>query len=535
MVVDYFPFPSYRPGQKEAIEFILDAFNNGKKFVLLDAPTGSGKSAIAYAVAHHFAKTYYLTSTKILQMQLLNDFGHDGFMAVLKGRNAYKCNTWPKKLEEAASDKAAKTSWRESMIRQISRPEFNFNCNVGFCKLVMHTSSLGECIGVCEYWEHVRKALESRMCVMNFDSFLYQTSHSKSFRNEHRSLMVADECHNSESKLLDFVALIISDQDLDIMLEEKKNAAEYANYFKEIDLLQRVSLLLQIALSKDDIHKADRLEALRSKLNLFLNDESSGKWICNFIKRERHRVVEIKPLFVDKFARDLLFSKSDHILMMSATILSPKIVMNSLGISSEDAIYYKMPNHFPVKNRLIHLEPCGSLNHKNKMDTFPKLIQSVDDICSRHAGQKGIIHTHNFEIAELLMRECKLSGRFLYQKRFIDKDEMLKAHTNGTDTVIVAPAMHEGLDLIDDLSRFQIICKVPYPNQIDNPQLKERVKLSWDYYIWLTALKMVQCYGRSIRHDNDYATTYILDSDFSKFLDWSVDMLPDWFLEALQV
>jgi Rad3-related DNA helicase len=174
------------------------------------------------------------------------------------------------------------------------------------------------------------------------------------------------------------------------------------------------------------------------------------------------------------------------------------------------------------------------LSFKNKERTFPKLIKKVDKICDAHKGQKGIIHTHNFEIANLLLDSCKSSNRFLFQKHFESKSEMLNEHGNGKDSIIIAPAMHEGLDLIDGLSRFQIICKVPYPNQNDNPQLKERVRLSWNYYVWLTALKLVQSYGRSVRHDEDWATTYIVDSDFARFMDMAIDILPDWFLEAIK-
>jgi len=531
-MLPYFPFKSCRPGQEQAIQFVLDSFHSGKKFVLLEGPTGSGKSAIAYTIAKHFGKSFYLTSTKILQTQLLNDFGHLGSMAVLKGRNAYKCKTWPIKLEEAS---AGRVSLRESMIRQISRPEFNFNCNVGFCKLISKSASLSECKENCEYWSHVRKAIESPLCVMNFDSFLYQTAHSIDFRSQHRGFLCADECHNAESKLLDFVTLTISDRDLDIILEEHKTANDYAKYFEKIGLLKRISLLLHAAIQKDDIHKADRLENLISKLNIFFSELETNKWISNFTKKHKHRVIEIKPLFVNNFARRLLFSKADKILMMSATILSPQTVIDSLGIDRDDAVYYKMPNNFPPSNRPIHLEPCGSLNHKNKEGTFPKLIKAVDNICNRHGGQKGIIHTHNFEIANLLVDNCTNASRFLFQKHFANKDEMLAEHRKKSDTIIVAPAMHEGLDLIDDLSRFQIICKVPYPNQNDNPQLQERVKLSWNYYVWLTALKMVQSYGRSVRHQDDHADTYIVDSDFGRFFDMAADILPDWFIEAIQI
>jgi Rad3-related DNA helicase len=123
----------------------------------------------------------------------------------------------------------------------------------------------------------------------------------------------------------------------------------------------------------------------------------------------------------------------------------------------------------------------------------------------------------------------------LFQKDFPSKDEMLEEHGKRKNSIIVAPAMHEGIDLVDDLSRFQIICKVPYANQNDNPQLKKRVELSWNYYVWLTALKLVQSCGRSVRHDKDWAETYILDSGFGRFMDMSINILPEWFLEALQL
>ena len=41
----------YRPGQKEAVCDILYAWLNGTDDVILDAPTGTGKSIIALSVA----------------------------------------------------------------------------------------------------------------------------------------------------------------------------------------------------------------------------------------------------------------------------------------------------------------------------------------------------------------------------------------------------------------------------------------------------------------------------------------------------
>ena len=47
----------------------------------------------------------------------------------------------------------------------------------------------------------------------------------------------------------------------------------------------------------------------------------------------------------------------------------------------------------------------------------------------------------------------------------MDRDEVITKHIDSTEpTVLISPSLHLGLDLKDDLSRFQIIVKVPYGN-----------------------------------------------------------------------
>ena len=72
---EYFPHESFRDGQKECIEKILNAFNNGKKFVMAECPTGAGKSPIAMTISKFYKKSYYLTTQKMLQTQIINDYG----------------------------------------------------------------------------------------------------------------------------------------------------------------------------------------------------------------------------------------------------------------------------------------------------------------------------------------------------------------------------------------------------------------------------------------------------------------------------
>ena len=100
-------------------------------------------------------------------------------------------------------------------------------------------------------------------------------------------------------------------------------------------------------------------------------------------------------------------------------------------------------------------------------------------------------------------------------------------------TVLISPSLHTGLDLKDDLSRFQIIIKVPYPN-IGDRWINEKRKINQQWYNWQTALRLVQGFGRSIRSKEDWAKTYVLDSAFGYFVKKNNNILPDWFTQAIQ-
>jgi ATP-dependent DNA helicase DinG len=81
----------------------------------------------------------------------------------------------------------------------------------------------------------------------------------------------------------------------------------------------------------------------------------------------------------------------------------------------------------------------------------------------------------------------------------IQRDEVIAEHVNSTKpTVLISPSLHTGLDSKDNISRFQIITKVPYLS-IGDRWVNEKRKTNAQWYTWQTALRLVQGYGRSIR------------------------------------
>lgn len=563
----HFPKPSYREGQKEAIEFAVNAFNSGKKFVILECPTGSGKSPIGMTIADMVPTSYYLTITKILQDQLVRDFQNS--IVELKGRNAYPCTFYQREGQKMVERKLISQ-------QQLNETMMKYNdCSTGFCKSRWHSEKTHYCTrcfpkdgpfgngkskgdlfdlpagmnySACPYYEQVYSAISSRKVVMNFSSFLFQTTMTRRFKDP-RNLLIIDEAHNVEPQLLDFVSFSISDSDLQkhgIFVPELNSPYAYYIWFKEAEVVKLIAGAIEEAKNNDDPKLVDRLSRLVTKYRLFIDrvensDKPDTEWVSEFSQKKTkagtHRTVTLKPIFIKDFVNELLFQYADKVLFMSATILDANVFCRSLGLKKEDVAAKRIRNRFPKENRPIHLDTVAKMTGgKQAMHKWaPDLVRGVNKIVKSHKGEKGIIHTHNFAIMECLLQDCDpdVKERFLNQRDFNNKTKMLKQHARSEDSVIIAPAMHEGVDLVDSLSRFQIICKVPFANFFDNQQLARRVEIDRRYYLWLTALKLVQSYGRSVRSDTDYAATYILDESIYRFIDDCKTMLPGWFLEAI--
>ena len=114
-----------------------------------------------------------------------------------------------------------------------------------------------------------------------------------------------------------------------------------------------------------------------------------------------------------------------------------------------------------------------------------------------------------------------------------NRDAVLEKHIKSKkDSVLLSPSMTEGIDLKGDLSKFQIVCKVPYP-YLGDPIIKKRMNKNKGWYALQTAKSIVQSCGRSVRSKDDQAITYILDSDWHSFFRKNKGIFPDDFKKAL--
>jgi Rad3-related DNA helicase len=274
------------------------------------------------------------------------------------------------------------------------------------------------------------------------------------------------------------------------------------------------------------------------RLEIFLAHFQKAEWIVRIEYRGRHRdrVLVARPIFGAGFGEDFLWSKGRRILAASATILDKGVWCASVGLDPADVEFVQIASDFPKENRPIYREYVGSMARAEKDATIPKLVAWIrDTLLPRYPDKRGIIHTHSFHVAQSIVGGVG-SDRLLLHAEGQDKNEILRQHAARADSVIVAPAFHEGIDLKDDLARFAVIAKIPYPNLGDEVVAARKAMDDGNlWYSWQTSLKLVQSYGRPVRSKDDYADTYVTDDGFERFLQRSWAILPGWFKEALTV
>jgi len=530
-----FPFPKIRKQQKDALEFAVDALKNDKKFIIIEAGTGVGKSAIGVGLNRYLLQqptsegflpgAYVITTQKILQDQYLQDFGNvNGDMLSLKSSSNFQCR-YHRKNTCADSLRALSGADKSSKFFRTCA----FNCS----------------------YKHAKKDfIAGNEGITNFSYFLAETQYAGQLKP--RNLLIIDEAHNIELQLSKFIEVTISERFAGSILKlswpGEMSLSKSVKWIKEV---YRPKLASHCKFVKSSLQKylgvperinefsnlAKKLEMLDKhlcKINRFLETYKSDNWIVNHQPGfgKTMRKIEFKPIDVSYFCNDLLFGHGSKILLMSATILDKDAFCESLGIPKENAAFVSFPSPFPKDNRPVIYNPIGSMSSKNIDMTLPKMAKAVKVILDGHKGEKGIIHCHSYKIAKYLKQHVRSSRLLIHNSD--NRDAVLEKHIKSqSSTVLLSPSMTEGVDLKDDCSRFQILCKIPFPYLGDKLVKKRMHKWRW-WYPLQTTKTILQSTGRSVRHKDDFAVTYILDGDWDRFIGRNKKFFPQDFIKCMQ-
>ena len=534
-----------RKTQKDAFKGIEEIFDSGKKFAIVCAPTGSGKSHLAETIAkaskapsptqEHLIRSYeiyakdalgsyvndeaylkdgpfgafILTSSKALQNQYKQLFNE---VVTIKGKNNYQCDV----------DKDATVD----IAPCITSPKQKKECF---------------CADRCPYYQARNNGLVSLDPILNYKAFFSLPCFLK-----RRQILICDEAGHLEEEIVgdNTVTILYSfleEEGIEynkLLKDDPKEAKLWClDIYSQLDeLVKDVLSRLRLFNSKDGSSYSLKHKALMKLNKLRRLTETLGKVIdnwekCQYMIEERDKdLVTFIPYDIKPIAKQL-FSWADQVILMSATISNPKVYAKSLGIDVKDYGFLEVDSVFSPKKSPIMASSAYKLNYYNIDKDLPKVLELALAVCDKHKKDKGLIHTHSFKITQALQKAVRGDSRFLFREAGRTNEDILFEHKNtGGPTILVSPSMDTGISLDDDLGRFQIILKAPYL-----PLGSKRIKRILDEFPEHYSMKMldtlIQMAGRCTRSTTDYSETYILDGVATNAILKEKRNLPKNFLE----
>lgn len=512
-----------RPQQKEILDFFIRKIHEGKRIFLIEAPVGSGKSYLPSLLGDWYIKHInrhalidVITLTKSLQRQYQDDFEH---IFSLQGKNNYICHSY----EESTCENGKVLNGDK------------------FCDY-------------CTYKQAQDAFFESTISLTNYHLFNSLRMYANEFfkNNRKSTILFVDEAHAFEENFCDFISSRLSHKVLNLieidspnniaLLDEIQSPITAKNILMDRYLPEafaRLKYHKQIINTSDDFiqksisaKKWKLIDNFICKFNRFIKDESVDNWVTT-VSYTSHgeRIIDIEPIWGHSYIQEYVWSHYEVIVLMSGTILDENIFTWLNGLNPNSTAILKLPHSFPVKHRPIFYLPQGKMSKLEIDKTWPKMVKMVEKILNRHKTHKGIIHVANYMLADKLIDS--ISDKRLITHTAENRDQILQEHIQSKQpSVLVSPSMTTGVDLKDDLSRFQIILKVPFP-YLGSQKIKKRMQQNKRWYDWKTVNDLVQGYGRSIRSEKDWAYTYILDESFTYLYQKANTLIPEYFKEAI--
>ncbi len=463
------PFASWRPHQQETISRIAAS---SAETHLLEAPTGFGKGAVAVGVLQlQQARGVILTHTKALQEEYAVRFP---WIASVQGAGNFPGNT-------------------------------------------------------DAYLEQRDRGLTTRVMVTNYQWFLRAANLDQPPQT--LDWLVCDEAHAIEDAIGILLELTLDRPRYRCLGLEFPPAYDWRGFESYArDTLPRVQEALETCRTR---RLADsRPDSLMKDLQylqwaLWLITRPGLGWVAT----ERGEVIELRPSRPGLLAPHLLFRHARRHLLMSATILHHEAFAYSLRVSRWEAV--SVPSIIHPSRRPVYYQPAASMGRKRRgpnSASLQALTQAVDRIIAHHQGQSGVIHTVNYQIAEDLVRTSAYRHLFITHQDSATRGYALARFQQTPGSILVSPSMDLGVDLPADSARWQIICKMPFPNlAVPAVDMRQRADPSW--YAWRTLTRLVQACGRIVRGEDDWGLTYILDADLM-ILQPYFSLVPTWFWEA---
>ena len=506
-----------RDQQYEAIDWAL---NQNVPYLFINAPTGAGKTLLlaTYGAIAGSSWTYGV-HTVMLQNQVASTFKN---LPVFTGRSRHPC--WV----------------GEDTLGKVDATAAEAVCTDGvWCQHTGKPSPNGDPAGeLCPYFEQRERAMDSHARTANYALILSYPpllQYNKARAAWPTDTLLADEAHNVEEAVVGAVGFKLNTR------TSRRFGIQLPNYSSIMDWVAWANRTPypEKRPGKPDLGYKTLLNVLGT-LRLIKPSEA-GRWL---VTRDEYGV-EFVPIWGAPYVLDKLLGHKErpkamgnqHIggvsraLFSSATLMGAEYTAEMLGLPDGTWAYLDLSSTFPVENRPINYAPVDNMN-ASKTGSFEgraKMQAAIDRLIEFYMmrGQgAGLIHAVSNKYRDAILTESRW-GVIMTSDPEIHKSKI----EAGEASVLVAANLIEGWDGADDLCRFVLMPKVPFPYLGDQRTKirKEEDPRSFDHK---ALVAVVQGAGRGVRHKDDKADTWILDGSWRQLFLRRRTWLPSSFLSA---
>ena len=521
--VELFPFDSFREKQEKLLEVAERKLENDQiDNVIVNAPTGVGKSAVNTALARKSDSAFMTTPQKKLRQQLADDADLNPYYEVLRARRDYICG------------------------------ESGDNCDDCW----VNKSAYEKCSDFdgCTYWKQKNKCINDRIAVLTF-AYLIVDSQMPDAGFNNRELLVVDEAQNIDTQAAElYMGFEISPWELpfDIYNGALKGISQKIKEDDDIISVvekchRRAEQYIEDNQDREDVYvELKKCRSFVYSAGQMIRDYKLGnKWVVNmgFTSWNGQNVptAKCKPISVGYFLRKNVWERAEKRVISTATMMyrtNPEKWCWNIGLDPDRTSVINVSMPFDVSNRPIYTGTIiGNMSSGGDDTHWPEIMETIDELANEHVGQRGLIHTASYKRAERFYDDAYKFPTLkdnVYLHRTDSSDDIVEEWQKSDKDIMVTPSMTEGVDLKGDMCRWQALMKVPFPSPADSRVwylLNKKPGTGWPWYYEKAACSIVQSAGRAVRSKDDWASFYVLDGAFNKVRN-RVDF-PPWFEDAI--
>jgi Rad3-related DNA helicase len=238
--------------------------------------------------------------------------------------------------------------------------------------------------------------------------------------------------------------------------------------------------------------------------------------------------------------------KKTKLVFLSATMNHKDL--ERIGLEDRRWVHVKVGSPIPPENRPIYLDSVAPMGAHQQKKNLPILLDYVEQVWTNYGKSRGLVHIP-YSLAEQLRKiipgndysPATPLSQFVDSKRLPlffhsnkNKQSQFNSWLKSPNGILIASGMTEGLDLVGDLARWQVIGKIPWPSLMD-PVIEDWARRDPSAYVWETLKQVIQATGRVCRGPEDFGATHIFDNHINKLLDSAEDakLIPEWWGESL--